>query len=114
MLPIILSIASLNFSVSSMNMIIYMIIYLLVMFFIIKPILNYLVANKYKALNNEFFALFLLVFLFSSLVSEKIGLHAIFGGFVAGLISLDSIRSPRSWISRFQILFIRFWSLFIS
>ena len=86
MLPIILSIASLNFSVSSMNMIIYMIIYLLVMFFIIKPILNYLVANKYKALNNEFFALFLLVFLFSSLVSEKIGLHAIFGGFVAGLI----------------------------
>jgi Kef-type K+ transport system membrane component KefB len=86
MLPIILSIASLNFSVSSMSMIIYMIIYLLVMFFIIKPILNYLVTNKYKALNNEFFALFLLVFLFSSLVSEKIGLHAIFGGFVAGLI----------------------------
>ena len=42
MLPIILSIASLNFSVSSMSMIIYMIIFLLVMFFIIKPILNYI------------------------------------------------------------------------
>ena len=69
-----------------MSIIIYMIIYLLVMFFVIKPILNYIVTNKYKALNNEFFALFLLVFLFSSLVSEKIGLHAIFGGFIAGLI----------------------------
>ncbi|MED4532102.1 cation:proton antiporter [Metabacillus fastidiosus] len=86
MLPIILSIASLNFSVNSMSIIIYMIIYLLVMFFIIKPILKYIVANKYKVLNNEFFALFLFIFLFSSLLSEKIGLHAIFGGFIAGLI----------------------------
>ena len=86
MLPIILSIASLNFSVNSMSMIIYMIIYLLVMFFVIRPILKYVVSNKYNTLNNEFFALFIFVFLCSSLVSEKIGLHAIFGGFIAGLI----------------------------
>ncbi len=93
MLPIILSIASLNFSLNSMSIMIYMVIYLLVMSFIIKPILNYLVTNKYKVMNNEFFALFLLVFLFSSLVTEKIGLHAIFGGFVAGLIvpKLDKV-----------------------
>jgi Kef-type K+ transport system membrane component KefB len=86
MLPIILSIASLNFSISSMSMILYMIIYLLVMFFIIKPLLTYLVTKKFNLLNNQTFALFLFVFLFSSLVSEKIGLHAIFGGFIAGLI----------------------------
>ncbi|MGE8077457.1 cation:proton antiporter [Peribacillus loiseleuriae] len=86
MLPIILSIASLNFSINSMSMILYMIIYLLVMFFVIRPILKYVVSNKYNTLNNEFFALFIFVFLCSSLVSEKIGLHAIFGGFIAGLI----------------------------
>ena len=93
MLPIILSIASLNFSLNSMSIMIYMVIYLLVMFFIIKPLLYYTVTNKFKVMNNEFFALFLLVFLFSSLVSEKIGLHAIFGGFVAGLIvpKLDKV-----------------------
>ena len=82
MLPIILSIASLNFSVNSMSMIIYMMIYLLVMFFVIRPILKYVVSNK----NNEFFVLFIIVFLCSSSISEKIGLHAIFGGFIAGLI----------------------------
>lgn len=86
MLPIILSIASLNFSVNSMSMIIYMMIYLLVMFFVIRPILKYVVSNKYNTLNNEFFVLFIIVFLCSSLISEKIGLHAIFGGFIAGLI----------------------------
>jgi len=57
------------------------------MFFnVIRPILKYIVTNKYNTLNNEFFALFIFVFLCSSLVTEKIGLHAIFGGFIAGLI----------------------------
>ena len=47
---------------------------------------NLLLQISTKALNKECFALFILVFLCSSLVSEKIGLHAIFGGFIAGLI----------------------------
>ena len=85
MLPIVLSIASLSFSVNSISIIIYMILYLLVMFFVVKPILQFIVT-KYSALNKECFALFILVFLCSSLVSEKIGLHAIFGGFIAGLV----------------------------
>ena len=72
MLPIILSIASLNFSVNSMSIIFYMIIYLLVMFFVIKPILKYIVTNKYKALNNEFFALFLLFFYLAVLYQKKL------------------------------------------
>ena len=85
MLPIVLSIASLSFSVNSISIIIYMILYLLVMFFVVKPILQFIVT-KYSVLNKECFALFILVFLCSSLVSEKIGLHAIFGGFIAGLV----------------------------
>jgi Kef-type K+ transport system membrane component KefB len=85
MLPIVLSIATLSFSVNSMSIIIYMILYLSVMFFVVKPVLQFIVT-KYSALNKECFALFILVFLCSSLVSEKIGLHAIFGGFIAGLI----------------------------
>ncbi|MDM5187009.1 cation:proton antiporter [Bacillus sp. DX4.1] len=85
LLPIIIALSKFNFSLNDINILFYMIFYLLVMFFIIKPIIAFLTSRFLKEY-TELFPLFILVFLISSLITEKIGLHCIFGGFIAGLI----------------------------
>ncbi|PGD97846.1 cation:proton antiporter domain-containing protein [Bacillus wiedmannii] len=85
LLPIIIALSKLNFSLSDTKIIFYMLFYILTMFFVIKPILRFLASRNFKR-NTELFPLFILVFLISSLITEKIGLHCIFGGFIAGLI----------------------------
>lgn len=83
LLPIIISLGNLSFS--SFTIIIHMLIYLCGMFFICKPILRF-ITNKLASHSVELFSIIIITFLLSSLIAEKIGLHCIFGGFIAGLI----------------------------
>ncbi|PHC82971.1 hypothetical protein COF42_25610 [Bacillus wiedmannii] len=84
LLPIIIALSKFNFSFSSISLIWESIIYISVMFFIIKPFLSF-IFKKHSTSNTGYFSLLILIFLFSSLAAEKIGLHCIFGGFIAGL-----------------------------
>ncbi|PGR73110.1 hypothetical protein COC43_23160 [Bacillus thuringiensis] len=85
LLPFIVAIANFNFSLTDVNIVIYTVAYLLLMFLIIKPIFKLLVERELIG-NDRIFFLAILIFLGSTLLTDKIGLHCIFGGIIAGLI----------------------------
>lgn len=62
--------------------------YMLIMIYIVKPFLAWL-ANKYKdekTLDMSMVAIVLTILLLSSLATEIIGIHALFGAFIAGVV----------------------------
>ncbi|GAA3163534.1 hypothetical protein GCM10010531_14400 [Blastococcus jejuensis] len=66
----------------------YSIIFALVMFLVIRPLLKYLVTyhKRFGQLTPEMMALVLIGILASAWVTEEIGIHFIFGAFVFGVI----------------------------
>lgn len=73
---------------SSLYTILLSLLYVLVMFKVVRPFLAR-IGELYPSRENltkPVVALFFLVVLFSSLATEVIGIHAIFGGFLAGVI----------------------------
>lgn len=63
----------------------FIVIYLLFMLFIIKPLLQ----KIYSRVENYFTIIMLGVVLFSSILTELLGIHALFGAFIAGIIISD-------------------------
>ena len=64
------------------------ILFVLFMFYCIKPLLTQ-VANRFfsfETMNRSVIAVIFLVLLFSAYISEVIGIHALFGAFLAGVI----------------------------
>lgn len=62
--------------------------YMLIMIYLVKPFLVWL-ANKYKdekTLDMSMVAIILMILLLSSLATEIIGIHALFGAFIAGVV----------------------------
>lgn len=62
--------------------------YVLFMFFVIRPLLKKLghLYNKRETVSKSMMALVLIVMLVSAYITELIGVHALFGAFVAGVI----------------------------
>lgn len=62
--------------------------YIAVMFFVIRPFLKKVgevYANR-EAINKTFVAFILLILIISSCITETIGIHALFGAFMAGVV----------------------------
>ena len=74
--------------ISSIPTIVFAAIYVIVMLRIVKPLLNrYLVIHqKEEGLNLNTFTLVIAILLTSSYITEVIGIHALFGAFLAGTI----------------------------
>lgn len=73
---------------SSIKSLIWAVVYLFVLFFVIKPILNLIAKDAEKAgrISPSHIPIILILLLSSALVSDKLGFHAVFGGFIFGLI----------------------------
>jgi Kef-type K+ transport system membrane component KefB len=72
---------------SVMAVVVTPLIYLAVMFFIVRPILvRILRLNAMRELNQNVLAVIFIALLLSSLTTEWIGIHAIFGAFILGAI----------------------------
>ncbi|WP_233589487.1 cation:proton antiporter domain-containing protein, partial [Flavobacterium bomense] len=86
--------------VSSLYIIGMAVVYVLVMLFVVKPFLKKigeLYATK-DSLNKPVVAIFFLTLIISSYTTEIIGIHALFGAFMTGVIMPD--------ITKFRNLFI--------
>lgn len=73
---------------SSLYNILFSVVYVLVMFLLVKPFLKR-ISDIYKnseVVNKSVFAFFLLVLILSAYMTQLIGIHALFGAFVAGVI----------------------------
>jgi len=86
--------------VSSLYVIALAILYVLVMIFVVKPFLKKIgeLYGTKDALNKPIVAIFFLTLIISSYTTEIIGIHALFGAFMTGVIMPD--------ITKFRNLFI--------
>jgi K+:H+ antiporter len=79
-------------AVSSFHTILMCLCYVLVMLFIVRPILRSALMNLVttNVAGRSSMAIVLILLLFSSWLTENIGIHALFGAFFAGLILSDN------------------------
>jgi Kef-type K+ transport system membrane component KefB len=80
------------------------ILYILVMLKVIKPFLNRVgdLHPSRENLSKPVIAIFLLTLIISSYFTEVIGLHALFGAFVAGTIMPDNVRFKNLLIEKIE------------
>ncbi|MDD4515989.1 cation:proton antiporter [Massilibacteroides sp.] len=93
LLAVVVSIAQVGNMISASFNILFSILYILFMFLIIRPFLR-MIGNIYH--NNEVIAKGMVAFIFLLLIisayfTEIIGLHALFGAFIAGLVMPSNI-----------------------
>ena len=105
-LAAVISIAKAGSSISALFTILMAIIYVLCMFKIVMPILQKL-NNKYfnkETLSVNMLALMIAVLLISSFTTEAIGIHALFGAFLAGVVMPSTINFRKLLIERTEYI----------
>lgn len=100
LLAIVVALAKAGSLAGSLYTILFAIAYILVMFFVVKPFLNKLLSrrNEDKGIQRSTLALVFVVLLLSAYCSEIIGIHALFGAFLAGVIM------PQNWDFRNSLI----------
>ncbi|HEX2394881.1 MAG TPA: cation:proton antiporter [Bacteroidales bacterium] len=78
--------------------------YVLFMFYVIKPIMHRVgqVYSSREAMVKPIVALVFLLILVSSLVTEAIGIHALFGAFMAGVIIPENLNFKRVFTEKIE------------
>lgn len=93
-LALVVAIANAGAIEGALFTIILSVVYIAVMLFVIRPLLNK-VAHKYtvrETISKAVVALVLSIMLVSAWITEVIGIHALFGAFMAGVIIPDNAR----------------------
>ena len=85
-------------------MVLALIIFLAGMFWIVRPLLARLLGEVRTALTRTRMALTLVVMLAAALATELIGIHALFGAFLAGVIMPQSVELRRQLRERLEAL----------
>jgi Kef-type K+ transport system membrane component KefB len=100
LLAVVIAVVKAGTFVSSLYIIGLAILYVLVMIFIVKPFLKRVgdLYSSSESLSKPVVAIFFLTLILSSYATEVIGIHALFGAFMAGVIMPD--------ITKFRNIFI--------
>jgi Kef-type K+ transport system membrane component KefB len=94
LLAMVIAIAKAGAILSSLVTVFLTVAFILLMFFMVKPLLAN-VANKYftrETIHKNIVALVFALILLSSFITETIGIHALFGAFLAGVVMPSNIR----------------------
>lgn len=92
-LAIVISVSTSTNLLMSVLMLIPIVAYIMVMLFVIKPFLRKLGAQMHETMDMKVTTIVLVVLLTSSLVTELLGIHALFGAFMAGVMMPSSSES---------------------
>jgi len=100
LLAVIVAIAKAGSLSAALYTILFAALFILLMFFVVKPFLNKLLSHKTedKNMQQSTLALVFVVLLLSSYCSEIIGIHALFGAFLAGVMM------PQNWDFRNNLI----------
>lgn len=93
LLAVVIAIAKAGTFASAVYTIILTVIYIVVMFAVVRPFLKKL-GREYasqEVINKNFVGFILLVLVFSSALTEVLGIHALFGAFMAGVVMPPNI-----------------------
>lgn len=115
LLAVVIAIVKAGSFVSALYTIVVAITYVLIMIKIVRPFLTR-VGELYQSdrnLSKTLVAIFFLVLLISSFVTETIGIHALFGAFMAGVVMPDNMRFRSLFIEKIEdIALVVFLPLF--
>lgn len=78
---------------SSLLLLLFIALYLVAMFYVVRPLLNKIGRTQNEKLSMNAMSAILVLLLISSLVTESIGIHALFGAFMAGVMMPSSSTS---------------------
>lgn len=115
LLAIVIAIVKAGVVLSALFTIFFAVLYVLFMLKIVRPFLKRIgeLSQSGEQLNKWLVALFFLVLLFSSFITETIGIHALFGAFMAGVIMPENIRFRSLFIEKIEdIALVLFLPLF--
>ena len=104
LLAVVIAIVKAGTFVSSLYIILLAVIYVLTMIFVVKPFLKK-VGDLYESSDNlskPVVAIFFLTLILSSYATEIIGIHALFGAFMAGSIMPDSTKFRNIFIEKVE------------
>ena len=104
MLAFIITVVKAGTLSSSLYTIIAAVVYIAVMFFIVKPVLNKIAlkSSKNSSMQRPVLAIIFVVLLLSAYCCEVIGVHALFGAFLAGLIMPDEWNFRKALIDKIE------------
>lgn len=97
LLAVIMAIAQAGSAMSALFTIIFAAVYMLVMFYIVRPVFRLLgnLYNNSEVLTKGVIAIIFLTLLISSYLTEILGLHALFGAFIAGVVMPENLKFRR-------------------
>jgi len=104
MLAVVIAIVKAGAITSAIFTIIMALVFVLIMIGVVKPFLRR-VGNKYynqETISKPVVAFFVLVLLVSACISEVIGIHALFGAFIAGVVMPDNLRFRNIFIDKVE------------
>ncbi|WP_278833114.1 cation:proton antiporter [Porphyromonas cangingivalis] len=97
LIAVIMAIAQAGSAMSALFTIIFASVYMLVMFYIVRPIFKLVgkLYNNSEVLTKGVIAIIFLTLLISAYLTEILGLHALFGAFIAGVVMPENLKFRR-------------------
>ena len=104
MLAAIIAIAQAGSFLSSLYVILLSVVYVYLMFKVVRPFLKRVgdLHTSRENLSKQVVAIFFLTLLISAFVTEMIGIHALFGAFLAGTIMPDNSKFRNTFIQKIE------------
>lgn len=93
-LAVVIAIAQAGTIISAIYTILFTIIYILFMFYVVRPFMN-IIGNLYhnkEVINKAFVTFIFIVLIISSYLTEILGIHALFGAFIAGVVMPNNLK----------------------
>ncbi|MDO4770984.1 cation:proton antiporter, partial [Porphyromonas sp.] len=97
LVAVIMAIAQAGSAISALFTILFATVYMLVMFFVVKPVFKLVgkLYNNSEILTKGVISIIFLTLLISSYLTEILGLHALFGAFIAGVVMPENFKFRR-------------------
>lgn len=104
LLAVIIAVVKAGSFASSIYTIVFAIAYVFLMISVVRPFLKKIVSSSKSdiSLNKTLVVIVFLVLLISSFMTETIGIHALFGAFMAGTIMPENIRFRKLFIEKIE------------
>ena len=106
LLVAVIAIAQTGSFASSVYTLIFTAIYIVVMLFVVRPFLKQIGAiyQKEELMNKSIFGFFILILIISAYTTQLLGIHALFGAFMAGLIMPPMPRFRKLMVDKIEDL----------
>lgn len=97
LIAVIMAIAQAGSAMSALFTVLFALLYILAMFFLVRPLFRLVgkLYNNSEVLNKGVIAGIFLTLLISAYLTEILGLHALFGAFIAGVVMPENIKFRR-------------------